>query len=231
MLLNRQAYRSTESWRKVVHVPTSALAIIIPYADNLNVAGTDQSRVQAVKDCVVARLREVGFRVHEETDACTIAQSLGFVIDGEHGVVHPIVDRWDKTIKVFEWRSHGPRVSGRAIERLLGHTAHICMLRRELFSSLRSLYDFVYAMYNRRHRLWPSARREARWCMHILKLRSVDLHRGWSDDITASDASLSGIAVCRRALSEDLQSELGNVKEVWRYKSKVVSKPRDSALG
>ena len=69
--------------------------ILIPYVDNLNVEGTDPARVQAVKD-------QVGFRVHEEMDACTTAQSLGFMIDGENGIIHPIVDRWEKIIKVFE---------------------------------------------------------------------------------------------------------------------------------
>ena len=109
--------------------------------------------------------------------------------------------------------SHGPKVHGRAIERLLGHTVHICLLRRELLSPLRALYDFAYAMYAR-----------------LFKLCSVDLRRAWSSDVTASDASLSGIAVCRRSLSAEMQSELGNNKEIWRYKSKVFAKPRDSAL-
>ena len=126
--------------------------------------------------------------------------------------------------------SHGPKVHGRAIERLLGHTVHICLLRRELLSPLRALYDFAYAMYDRRQKLWPSAIKDARWCSRLFKLCSVDLRRAWSSDVTASDASLSGIAVCRRSLSAEMQSELGNNKEIWRYKSKVFAKPRDSAL-
>ena len=66
---------------------------IIPYADNLNVAGLDQDRVQHVKDTVVAKLRATGFRVHEELDATDTAQSLGFYIDGVSGVVSPIPER------------------------------------------------------------------------------------------------------------------------------------------
>lgn len=104
--------------------------IILPYADNLNVAGTDRVQVQAVKDVIVGRLRDLGFRVHEETDACSAAQSLGFMIDGERGVIHPIADRWDRIMKAFNWLSCRPKIEGRALERLLGHAIHL--LRREL---------------------------------------------------------------------------------------------------
>ena len=51
---------------------------LLPYADNSNVIGTDQQRVQDVKDRIVKHFRSLGFGVHEEVDACTYATSLGF---------------------------------------------------------------------------------------------------------------------------------------------------------
>ena len=78
---------------------------------------------------------------------------------------------------------------GRSLERLIGHAIHMCLLRRELFSLFRSLYDFVYGSYFRRQKLWASAAApEARWCSHLLKLCSVDMRRAWSSSATASDA-------------------------------------------
>ena len=68
----------------------SGEVVLIPYADNLNVAGICQDRVREVKDLIVARLRQHGFRVHEETEASTLAQSLGFLIDGERLCITPI---------------------------------------------------------------------------------------------------------------------------------------------
>lgn len=121
----------------------SGEVVLIPYADNLNVAGTSMERVQQVKDSIVDRLRHHGFRVHEETEASTIAQSLGFLIDGESLTVTPIPNRWTKVLQAFGWLASRPRVSGRAVERLLGHAVHFAMLRRELLSLFRSLYDFV----------------------------------------------------------------------------------------
>ena len=64
--------------------------ILIPYADNLNVAGIDECRVQLIKNQIVAELRRVGFRVHEEMEASCLAQSLGFLIDGERGIISPV---------------------------------------------------------------------------------------------------------------------------------------------
>ncbi|CAK9028293.1 unnamed protein product, partial [Durusdinium trenchii] len=76
---------------------------LLPYADILNVLGIDQARVQAVKDKIVGGLRRVGFIVHEELEACSIAQSLGFLIDGSSGVVTPIPERLDRVVKTFAW--------------------------------------------------------------------------------------------------------------------------------
>ena len=205
-------------------------AILIPYADNLNVAGTDAERVQSIKDSVVNELRRLGFRVHEETDSCTLAQSLGFLIDGAAGVILPIPERLDKILKAFHWLAQRPVVDGRSVERLLGHAVHICLLRRELLSLFRSLYDFVYDSYSTRQTLWASAAREARWCSHVLKLCSVDMRRQWAESVTASDASLSGIAVCKRSMSVAEQTRLGDLKEHWRYKSHIPCNPRQTAV-
>ena len=201
--------------------------VLIPYADNLNVAGTDQQRVQQVKEEIVARLRHHGFRVHEETEATTLAQSLGFLIDGEQLCITPIPDRWTKVLQVFGWLATRPRVNGKAVERLLGHAVHFAMLRRELLSIFRSLYDFVARSYNKRQRLWASAAREANWAQHLFKLCSVSLKRPWSSMVTTSDASLSGVAVCSRDLPVREVARHGRVRETWRYVSGNPVRPRE----
>ena len=209
---------------------SSGEPIILPYADNLNVAGTNAERVQEVKDSVVAELRRLGFRVHEELDAHHTCQSLGFLIDGLSGTICPIPERLDKICKVFGWLARQPRVSGKAVERLLGHAVHVCLLRRELLSIFRGLYDFAYACYDRKTELWPVAAKEARWASHLLQLCFVDLTRKWSGQVTASDASLSGIAVCKREMDARVQADLGSYKEQWRFKSKIPVNPRMAAL-
>lgn len=203
---------------------------MIPYADNLNVTGISAQRVQEVKDLIVKKLRDTGFRVHEETEAQSTVQSLGFLVDGITGTIQPVPERLDRVVRCFAWLGKAPRISGRAIERLLGHAVHLCMLRRELLSIFRSLYDFIHSSYKVRTKLWPSAAKEARWASHLMKLCTCDLKRPWSSSITSSDASLSGIAVSRRDISTAEQALHGSYKETWRYKFKMHSKPRDHAL-
>eukprot|EP00439_Symbiodinium_sp_Y106_P051618 s792_g6.t2 len=117
--------------------------VILPYADNLNVAGPNQDKVQAAKDGAVSRLRGLGFIVHEEMDATDVAQSPGFLIDGKRGIVSPIPERLQKVILCFKWLSRRPRVTTKSMQKLLGHAVHFMMLRRELLSIPRSLYDFI----------------------------------------------------------------------------------------
>ena len=204
--------------------------ILIPYADNLNVAGIDECRVQLIKNQIVAELRRVGFRVHEEMEASCLAQSLGFLLDGERGIISPVPDRLRKVRLALNWLSRQPRVRGREVERLLGHCIHFMLLRRELLSIFRSLYDFIYSSYHKRQVLFAAAAKEARWASHLLGLCSCDLKRPWSQNVTASDASLSGIAVCKTEWPVMDVAQIGRQRESWRYKYKSKPAPRKSAL-
>ena len=193
--------------------------VLIPYADNLNVAGISAEKVQQVKDRVVCHLRGLGFKVHEELDACTVANSLGFRIDGELGTVQPIPEKLFRVRLAFRWLSRRPKVSSKAVEKLLGHAVHFAMVRRELLSIFRGLYDFAAQHGNVRTRLPRGAAREAKWISELLQLCSTNLRKSWDTELTASDASLSGIAVCSRQVTLEEVSSLGTQKECWRFRS------------
>ena len=171
--------------------------VILPYADNLNVAGPNQDKVQAAKDGAVSRLRGLGFIVHEEMDATDVAQSPGFLIDGKRGIVSPIPERLQKVILCFKWLSRRPRVTTKSMQKLLGHAVHFMMLRRELLSIPRSLYDFI-------QRAGPLVGKR-----------------------TASDASLSSIAVCARSALQHEVASIGGVRGSWRFRGvSPESRPR-----
>ena len=203
----------------------------LPYADNLNVCGINAEAVQRAKDKAVARLRQVGLTVHEEMDANNTSQSLGYMIDGAVGQVTPIPERLHRVQLAFKWLSRRPRVTGRAVQRLLGHAVHFMMLRRELLSIPHHLYAFVQQA-NGRCRLWCSAAVEARWIGELLPLCATDLRKQTSALLTASDASLSGIAVCTRLADEQSVKTIGSYRERWRFKGRnPVNRPRQNALG
>lgn len=194
--------------------------VIVPYADNLNVIGTNKDEVQRVKDQAVAQLRKVGFRVHEEEDASLEAKALGFIINGSKRKIFPVPEKRDKVIQCLIWLSRRPRVSGRVVERIIGHCVHFFMLRREMLSIFRSVYDFKTAHYNKQVRLWRSAADECRWAANLLWICESDMGKQWSGEVTVSDACLSGTATCSMEIHAKDAAEIGSTRELWRYKSR-----------
>lgn len=209
----------------------SGTTVVIPSADNLNVAGIDQKEVQRVKDAAVSQLRSVGFRVHEEEDAKSSAKALGFILDGAGGRVHPIPEKRGKIILALKWLAKRPRITGRSLERIIGHCIHLFMLRREFLSIFRSIYDFKTANLHRRARLWKSAAAECEWASHLLVLCESDLRKPWSGHITVSDACLSGTATCAMETDPRVVQQVGQGRELWRFRSSLPSKKaRDTVL-
>ena len=206
-------------------------ALLIPYADNLNVVGTDKKVVQDAKDKVVGQLRAVGFRVHEEEDSSLHAQALGFILDGEAGEVQPIPSRRDKVRLSLLWLAKRPKITGKAIERIIGHCVHLFMLRRDLLSIFRSVYDFKIAHYDKPCKLWRTAAEECRIAAALILTCSANLRKSWDNTITVSDASLSGTAVAALTVDPCTVQAIGACRERWRFKSKdPLSRARDAAL-
>ena len=98
----------------------------------------DREAVKAAKDGAVARLRAAGLEVYEEVEATTLTSSLGFVIDGSKGLLHPKPDKWKSVINVFSWLGSRPHIYGNQLERAVGHAIHFMMLRRELLCLFRA---------------------------------------------------------------------------------------------
>ena len=192
---------------------------IIPYADNLNIVGCDQDKVQATKHIIVKHMESLGFRIHEEQEAMVQAESLGFFIDGRFGKVYPKPNKLQKVRKVLNWLAQRPRVSGKMLERIIGHCIHFCMLRRELLSVFRAVYDFKIIAYNSRQRLWKTAALECKCMAALLDLCFADLRRPWCQEVTASDASLTGTAVCSSHWGPTHIHQVGRQRELWRYRA------------
>ena len=94
------------------------------------------------------------------------------------------------------------------------------MLRREMLSIFRSVYDFKTAHYNKQVRLWRSAADECRWAANLLWICESDMGKQWSGEVTVSDACLSGTATCSMEIHAKDAAEIGSTRELWRYKSR-----------
>ena len=155
---------------------------------------------------------------------------MGFHIDGVAGTVTPIPAKLGKIVAALRWLSKGPKISGKFVEKIIGHCILFMMLRRELLAIFRSMCQFVHDNYWHRRRLWPSARSEANWAASLLAVSFADLRRPWDCTVFASDASLSGIGVCKSDFSHTDVEQIGNFKEAWRYKTKSPIAPRKSTV-
>ncbi|CAE8634396.1 unnamed protein product [Polarella glacialis] len=206
--------------------------IILPYCDNLNIAGTNRELVQQAKEGAVKRLREVGFLVHEEVEACLQVDSLGYTINGSTGIVAPQPLKAERLVKGFIYISRRPIMTGRQLEHVMGHCIHQMLLKRELLCIFRAFYDFISQCYDTPVVVWPSVVKEARWAATLLRLCHSNLRRPWDLLVTASDASLTGIAVTSARWELPDVVAVGAMNERWRYRGKHPSdKPRQSALG
>ena len=200
----------------------------MPYADNLNVVGVDRQEVQEIKARIVKHLQSLGFRIHEEQDALPYAESLGFFLDGKRGKIFPKPAKVKKVQVVLDWLAKNPRVSGKMIGRAIGHCIHFCMLRRELLSVFRAVYDFKITHYSRRVRLWSTAAHECACMSALLDVCFADLRRPWCLEVSASDASLSGTATCAVVWPPEEVKAAGRQRELWRFRAEgSASKARD----
>ena len=93
------------------------------------------------------------------------------------------------------------------------------MLRRELLSIFRAVYDFKVVAYEKRQRLWRTAGHEFLCMASLLDLCFADLRRPWSSKVSASDASLTGTAVCSTTWSQEQVQQAGRQRELWRFRA------------
>ena len=207
--------------------------IILAYCDNLNVAGVDKSKVDAVLTTIIKHLTSVGLPVHEIEMGSTSAKSLGYVLDGSSasGNVRPAPPRLQLLLGTARWLSTRPRVSVKTVECFIGNFIHMALLNRGLLSLLRGLYDFTSAGFLGKKRLWPSAARECKWISNLGPFFKADWRLPWSPTVVVSDACLSGIGVCYSRWDAAVVKRVGEISERWRYRATTEStKARSHAL-
>lgn len=64
----------------------------------------------------------------------------------------------------------------------------------------------------------------------MLAVPFADLRHPWDCAVFASNASLSGIGVCKSDISHEVIEQIGNFKEAWRYKTKSPIAPRKATV-
>ncbi len=113
------------------------------YVDNAGVLGT--TPVVVLKNRIVATedLDAVGFATHELTEALEVDELSGIVVDGARKLARLSDRRFSKVCGCLQWALLRDMLSGRQLERLVGHSALRFLIRRLLLSTLSACYRFV----------------------------------------------------------------------------------------
>ena len=187
------------------------------YADNNNHLGVTRDRVESDQGRVLEALHEHGLDTHDHVYCTSLAESLAVRIDGLGGTVGPTAARdWrlDKALEACLWR---PRLSGSELQVLVGHMTVRALINRGLMGLLRHCYVFIEECYDRRTRLWPSVVAELRWFRALMPLAVANIFSKWSGTVFATDACLTGYAVCAANMDAEEVRGVGQEDERWRF--------------
>eukprot|EP00971_Amphidinium_carterae_P338180 6475408-Amphidinium_carterae.3 len=118
--------------------------VVLPYVDNLNLLGCDREAVQLTLSKTVQGLRDEGFEVHEIEQPSLQSDVLGYHVDGVEGIVSVKDTKLAVVLRAWRWMASRPVVTGKAVERLLGHTImhHDAITMQASFVASKSLIPF-----------------------------------------------------------------------------------------
>ncbi|CAK0857868.1 unnamed protein product, partial [Prorocentrum cordatum] len=207
--------------------------LVLPCCDNYVAAASSPAQADALREDSKRRMTSLGFEVHEEEAARHWAESLGFAIDGLTGEHRPSPAKAWRLRQVCRRMSRQrPWLSGRQLERLLGHATFQFLGHRPLLSIFRSCYTFVQCHYLQPRRLWRTAAEELRAAAALLPFARANMRRPWASEVEVFDASPAGCGIMTATLSKDVVSEIGKVDERWRYafQCEQPGGPREYAL-
>ena len=161
-------------------------------------------------------LAEAG--VVSEIDEAENKELIGFVLNHAGTTWLPKAAKLSKlrAATLYAWITNDP-ISGHEIERLLGHLVHTFSMRTELLSCVESCYTFIQSSYHKKQPLWPSCRKELRWCYSLMPLAEASMAAAWSTKVRMYDASPSGYGVVSSEFDASLVSSVGRVKERHRF--------------
>lgn len=196
------------------------------YCDNLSVFGTDRAAVQNRADSIIGGLEESGFTVHEKEEASTYAACVGVEINGLMGRVATKPGRRWKLRWALRWLSTRPWVTGRQVERVIGHAVFVLMLNRPLLAVFRSVYDFVQSSYRVRSRFWGRAAEECFMASALIPFAAADLRRPFCPRIQCFDASETGLGVVEKEVSPTEAESIGAYDDRWRFRWGLYSEAR-----
>ena len=204
--------------RPVPHLSQGSGGACVIYADNATHLGSDPDSVNNRHQAVTAALEAKGLSVHEENEAGLVREPLGVRLDGSAGKVMPTQQRLWRLTQALRACHSGRYMSGRDMERLVGHLTFVLLLSRLSLSLLDHVYVFMRHAGTHRIRIWPCVVFELWRVRALLPFISSNLRLPWNRHSYMFDACLSGYGVLCGELTLPEIREVGEWNERWRFK-------------
>ena len=201
------------------------------YVDNNLIVGHDTQEVHKASTQLQNQLNSQLLPVHDIVDASTEIEFVGLTFNGS---THEIRISWKRLWRIRLAIFHIfciSKITGRDLEKVLGHITWALLLRREMLSILNASYSVIRQCYDKASFLWPSVLRELRQIVSLLPLICTNTSLPWDPITTVSDASDEGFAVLERNVGSDICGKRGRNSERWRYDYEDSAAARRHALG
>merc|ERR1712194_106201 len=126
------------------------------YVDNVGVLSGRKGEAKAVLDNICEAMEDRNLTMHEKECGSGSQEILGVVVDGQAKEATPTAKRRWRLDRGIRWILRRKTVSGKQLEKLLGHATFLVLLGRDLRCTFKASYAFVEASGDRFTRLWPS---------------------------------------------------------------------------
>ena len=121
--------------------------VAAPYCDNVSIIGLDKEAVSQDLRRLVAAFAAAGFTMHGISAASTVGTPLGCFFSGDTLEVGAKLDRAWALKQSLLWLACGQWVTGKQIERIIGHYVVGAFYERLGLSVFRAVYTFIRGSY------------------------------------------------------------------------------------
>ena len=172
-----------------------------------------------------------GLRIHAENCGKS-GEALGFFLDGVNLRSSLTLKRLRRVRRGLRAACRRKRLTGQALEILVGHATFCGLSNRPLLSVFHTVYRFIERHYGEAAEVWPSIREELRAFAGLMTFSTTDWRLQWDPWVQSSDASEQGWGVAGASLPRGAVAKLGRVTEKLRFKRLPAgTSARERALG
>ena len=154
-------------------------------------------------------LEGAGLSTHERALGSSNMDMLGVELNPAYRCTRLTDTRYWRLERGIDAALRRRRLSGRAVEAILGHCTFAGLLNRASLSIFHASYKFIRLHYDVPTALWESVRGELQAFRDILPMIEADWTLPWNPHVTVTDASNSGFGECTGvwdARAEDIES-------------------------